>query len=139
GGETHSGSSFPIASPPSAAFTTGFAPHDDAWVAKLNAAGDGLLYSFLMAGDSPDIVWGITVSGSSAYVCGMTCSPAFPVTPGAFETPPPNGDFQGFVAKFTDNPVTGTGGPGTSTCGAFVSGKGSVKLARNHNASFNFA
>lgn len=59
----------------------------DAFVTKLNAAGDGLVYSTYLGGTGGDGGYGIAVdSQGSAYVTGVTVSPDFPVTPGAFQT-----------------------------------------------------
>jgi len=52
---------------------------DDAFVAKLNAAGSALVYSTYLGGYSSDSGMGITVDSSgNAYVTGMTGSKDFP-------------------------------------------------------------
>lgn len=57
---------------------------DDAFVAKLNAAGNGLAYSTYLGGNGGDVGSGIAVDSSdSAYVTGWTWSSNFPATPGA--------------------------------------------------------
>ncbi len=60
----------------------------DAFVTKLNAAGNGLVYSTYVGGSNSEIVYnGIAVDGSgNAYVAGYTWSTDFPVTPGAYDT-----------------------------------------------------
>jgi hypothetical protein len=77
------------------AFDTSFSG-SDAFVAKLNPAGSALEYStYINAAHGR----GITVdAGGSAYVTGETSSPAFPATPGAFDTTHNNGQ-DVFVAK----------------------------------------
>jgi hypothetical protein len=59
---------------------------DDAFVAKVNAAGSALLYSTYLGGSQADIGNGITFDSSgNAYVTGSTGSPNFPTTPGVYE------------------------------------------------------
>ncbi len=60
----------------------------DVFVAKLNADGNGLLYSTYLGGTENDITYGgIAVAGAgSVYVAGYTMSPDFPTTAGAFDT-----------------------------------------------------
>lgn len=71
----------------------------DAFVAKLNPAGTGLVYSTFLGGASRDDGMGITVDGSgNAYVTGETHSSDFPTTTGAFQTSRGTGG-EGFVAK----------------------------------------
>jgi len=69
------------------AFQTTFGGGEiDAFVAKLNAGGS-ILYSSYLGGRGQDHGSGIAVDASgNAYVTGITASPDFPVTPGAFET-----------------------------------------------------
>ncbi len=72
---------------------------EDAFVAKLNAAGSGLLYSTYLGGDSYDEGHGIAIDASgNAYVTGLTYSSDFPATPGAFQTAF-GGGFDAFVSK----------------------------------------
>ncbi|MFQ5859801.1 MAG: SBBP repeat-containing protein, partial [Anaerolineae bacterium] len=69
-------------------FQTEHAGGTDAFVAKLNPAGDALVYSTFLGGRGSDQTWGIAVGGDgSAYVTGATGRPGddFPVTPGAFQ------------------------------------------------------
>ena len=73
-GETLS-ANFPTASPLQAA-NGGL---NDAFAAKLNAAGTALVYSTYLGGSSQDIGWGIAVdAGGSAYLTGYTVSTNFP-------------------------------------------------------------
>ena len=59
----------------------------DAFVAKLNPTGSGLIYSTYLGGDKYDDASGISVDADgSAYVSGQTDSINFPTTPGAFQT-----------------------------------------------------
>lgn len=83
----------------------------DAWVAKLSSNGSSLRYSTFLGGSGFDSGSGIAVDRrGAAYVPGITGSPEFPTTPGAFQTefhgvggplPPPlgPGDFDGYLTK----------------------------------------
>lgn len=79
------------------------------FVTKLNATGTGLVYSTYLGGSGLDDGAGIAVDGAgNAYVTGLTYSPDFPTTPGAFQThfPAPLGQSAAFATKL--NPM-GTG------------------------------
>ncbi|MFY9558656.1 MAG: SBBP repeat-containing protein [Terriglobales bacterium] len=87
----------------------------DAFVAKLNPTGSGLVYSTYLGGSGPDSGFGIAVDSSgNAYVTGDTESTTdFPTTSGVFQTAFGGSGFwagatfgDGFVAKL--NP-TGSG------------------------------
>ncbi len=60
----------------------------DAFVAKLNADGNGLLYSTYLGGTEDELTYGgIAVAGAgSVYVAGYTMSPDFPTTAGAYDS-----------------------------------------------------
>ena len=59
----------------------------DAFVSILNAAGTALTYSTFLGGRGHDMAKGVAVDGqNNIYVCGMTSSGDFPVTPGALQT-----------------------------------------------------
>ncbi len=71
----------------------------DAFVAKLNPAGSGLVYSTFLGGIDIDDGLGIAVDGAgNAYATGQTTSSNFPTTAGAFDTSS-NGGYDGFVTK----------------------------------------
>lgn len=58
----------------------------DAFVAKIDAAGTGILYSTYLGGSGDDQSNHIAVdTAGSAVIAGGTCSPAFPTTPGSVE------------------------------------------------------
>jgi hypothetical protein len=81
------------------AFDTTYNGSQDAFVAKLNAAGSALAYATYLGGGSDDYGYGIAVDSSgSAYVTGQTYSADFPATPGSFDTTF-NGNRDAFVAK----------------------------------------
>ncbi len=51
----------------------------DAFVTKLNSAGNGLIYSTYLGGSNGDYAWEIAIDGGgNAYVTGHTGSPDFP-------------------------------------------------------------
>ena len=72
-GATNS-TNFPLANPFQATIG-GFA---DAFVAKLNAAGTGFVYSTYLGGNSTDVGRAIAVRDGAAYVVGQTSSSNFP-------------------------------------------------------------
>ena len=84
-----------------AAFDTTHNGVIDAFTAKLDASGSGLLYSTFLGAGGEDFAYAIAVDASgSAYVTGETVdvSTDFPVTPGAYDTLH-NGAWDLFVTK----------------------------------------
>jgi predicted metal-dependent phosphoesterase TrpH len=89
--------SFPVTGGPDLTYNGGA---DDAFVAKVNAAGTALVYAGYIGGSIPDYGYGIAVdSAGNAYVAGSTWSSeaSFPVTGGPDLTYNSGGD--AFVAK----------------------------------------
>ncbi len=81
------------------AFDPTYNGDNDAFVAKLNAAGSALEYATFLGGSSNDYGYAIAVDGEGrAYVTGYTLSSDFPTTPGAFD-PTYSGNRDAFVAK----------------------------------------
>jgi sugar lactone lactonase YvrE len=79
---TTTSTNFPTANPIQATPGGGF----DAYVAKLNAAGSGLIYSTYLGGSGDDFGRGIAVDSSrNVYVTGQTSSANFPITSNAFQ------------------------------------------------------
>ena len=77
-------SDYPVTS---GAYTTGQIGDYDVCITKLNANGNGLVYSTFFGGDSSDSGNGIAVdSAGNAYVTGITASSDYPVTSGAYTT-----------------------------------------------------
>ncbi|HKS96611.1 MAG TPA: SBBP repeat-containing protein, partial [Terriglobia bacterium] len=71
---------------------------EDAFVAKLDAGGDALVYSTFLGGTGNDVGLGIAVDPAGrAYVAGYTCSADFPVVNAVQATS--NGDCDAFVSK----------------------------------------
>lgn len=85
----------------------------DAYVSKLSADGSSLSYSTYLGGSGFDSGSGIAVDFTgSAYVAGITGSPEFPTTPGAFQPTfhgvggalPPTagaGDYDAYLTKLS--------------------------------------
>jgi hypothetical protein len=70
----------------------------DAFVTKLNAAGNALVYSTYLGGSGVDTAYGIAVDSSgNAYVAGVTNSANFP-TANPLQ-PASGGDYDAFVTK----------------------------------------
>ena len=75
-------------------------PCPDAFVARLNATGSGLLYSSFLGGADADGGSAIAIDRrGAAYLTGYTRSVNFPTTPGAFQTA--CGDCSGYNAFTT--------------------------------------
>lgn len=72
---------------------------DEAFVLKLNAAGDALIYSTLLGGNKGDTGRAVVADAQgAAYITGLTDSANFPATPGAFQ-PQSAGGSDAFVTK----------------------------------------
>lgn len=72
----------------------------DAFVARLNARGNKLVYSDLLGGNDQDEGLAIAVDGArNAYVTGDTSSTNFPTTPGAVHSAYGGGIRDAFAAK----------------------------------------
>src|SRR6266446_6798952 len=93
---------FPVTTGPDLTYNGGT---DDAFVAKVNAAGTALVYAGYIGGSGREIATGVAVDSSgNAYVVGYTDSNgngagAFPVTVGPDLTHNGNGTDDAFVAK----------------------------------------
>ncbi|MED1951789.1 SBBP repeat-containing protein [Brevibacillus centrosporus] len=92
-GNTNSSETNPVPFPITpGAFQTTFGGALDAFVTKLNPAGNALVYSTYLGGDSIDFGAGIAVdTAGNAYIVGTTATPQvdftpFPLTPGAFQS-----------------------------------------------------
>ncbi|HTA75724.1 MAG TPA: SBBP repeat-containing protein [bacterium] len=78
----------------------------NAYVAKLNPAGNALVYSTYIGGSSNDMSYGIGLDLSgNAYIAGITNSINYPTTSGAFQTTLIHNTYNGFVTKLNS---TGT-------------------------------
>jgi len=103
-GYTNSGD-FPAT--PGAYDTTHNGGFHDGFVARLNAAGSGVVYSTFLGGSGTDWGQSIAVDASgAAYIAGWTRSSDFPTTPGAFAPDYQGGWSDAFIAKLD---AAGTG------------------------------
>ena len=76
---------------------------EDAFVAKLNASGTGLVYASYLGGGTEDQGFAIALDSSgNAYVTGQTTSSDFPVSAGAFRTTL-SGPYDAYVTKLSGN------------------------------------
>jgi len=74
--------------------------HRDAFVTKINAAGDGIIYSTFLGGDGGDGASGIAVDAAgNAYLTGGTDSAAFPGANGSSVQLPSGAVQAAFVTK----------------------------------------
>ena len=79
----------------------------DAFVAKLNAGGNALVYSSYLGGAASDFARGIAIDdGGEAYVAGVTRSSDFPTTPGAERRTYAGTSSDGFVTKLDRSGTT---------------------------------
>lgn len=73
--------------------------HDDAFVAKLSASGDVVIYSTFLGGGAGDAGTGIAVDGSGhAWMTGYTQSADFPTATEAFD-PTFNGSYDAYAVR----------------------------------------
>jgi Beta-propeller repeat len=92
----------------------------EAFVTKLNATGSAPVYSTFIGGTNWDSGGAIAVDAAgSAYLSGVTASPEFPTTPGAFDATFGGDPFDAFVTKLNAAGSalfysTFSGGAGTS-------------------------
>ncbi len=79
-------------------------PGSEVFVARLNANGNGLIYSTYLGGSLDDFAYAIDISSNgSAFITGLTLSDNFPTSAGAYQTNQPGRDV--FVSK-----INSTGG-----------------------------
>jgi hypothetical protein len=75
-------------------------PYSDVFIAKLNPAGSALVYATYLGGSYDDEGEGIAVEPiGNVYVTGLTASPDFPTTAGAFQRVMGGGYDDAFVTK----------------------------------------
>ncbi|WP_420266126.1 SBBP repeat-containing protein [Candidatus Magnetominusculus dajiuhuensis] len=91
------------------AYQTTLKGSNNAFITKLNATGNALVYSTLVGGSNTytgDSSYGIAIDSSgNAYITGTTASRDFPVTTGAFQTTLKSSSGNVFVTKLN---ATGT-------------------------------
>ena len=107
----------------------------DAVLSVLNSAGNNLIYSTYFGGAGDDIGGGIALSGTTAYICGLTSSITtgnnfFTTTPGVVQGSTTNnfggGNSDAFVAAFN---TTGSG-PTSLLLSTYVGGNHDSTVAR---------
>lgn len=82
------------------ALDTSLNGNTDAVLTKMNAAGNGLIYSTYLGGDSSDHIYGVAQDGNgNVYLTGETSSSNFPKTTGAYDESH-NGGTDVFITKF---------------------------------------
>ena len=102
----------------------------DAFVSKLNAVGDTLIYSTFIGDEASESANAIAVDDSGhAHVTGFTRSPNFPTTSGGYRRVINAGNFSAFVTRLNANGnalvySTFLGGNTTSPPGGFVRQEG---------------
>lgn len=112
----------------------------DAFVTKIDANGQFILYSTYIGGTGTDGSRGIAVDSTfNAYVAGFTNSTNFPTTSAAFQQSP-QGDFDAFVVKLLPNGLisysTLIGGLGVDTAfGVAVDSSGRAHVAGGTRSS----
>ncbi|MCS1351337.1 SBBP repeat-containing protein [Mechercharimyces sp. CAU 1602] len=85
------------------AFQTMLGGLNDAFVTKINAAGNDLIYSTYLGGSQDDNGVGIALDGATnAYVTGFTRSTNFPILPDSFQTVFGGGEIDAFVTKINE-------------------------------------
>jgi hypothetical protein len=128
---------FPTVTPFDGSISGGY----DAFVTKLNPAGNALVYSTYLGGDSSEVGRSIAVDGAgSAYVTGVTSSADFP-TATPFDGSFSGGSADAFVTKL--NPAGNTlaystylgGASGDGGYGIAVDGVGSAYVTGGTNSS----
>ena len=116
-GESES-SNFSVALP--GAFQSSNGGKYDAFVAKLNSSGTGLLYGSFIGGNDDDFGYGLAVDATGRiYISGDTKSNNFDVTPGAMQTSD-GGALDGFVAVFDPS----MSGAASRLYGTYIGGSG---------------
>jgi hypothetical protein len=82
------------------AFQGDFGGEEDAFVTKLDRSGSALVWSTYLGGEAADAAIGLDVDRhGNVVVTGVTGSPGFPTTPGAFQPAFAGGDTDAFVTK----------------------------------------
>jgi hypothetical protein len=104
---------FPLLNPVQASFRGTSCPNNaefgcgDAFVAKLNAAGSGLVFSTYLGGARDERVAAVAVDAAgNVYLAGSTPSADFPATANAFQRTI-RGDHDVYVAKFSPEGALG--------------------------------
>ena len=123
---------------------SGHAAGCDAYIAKLNPAGSGLIYSTYFGGDSCNSGWNIAIDkNQNAFVSGETSSTNFPTTVGAFDTTcgtdgQCNDTGLGRIADFFITKVdTKLTGPTSLIYSTYLGGSGEERVTYNGSIAVN--
>ncbi|MBW1828099.1 MAG: SBBP repeat-containing protein [Deltaproteobacteria bacterium] len=113
----------------------------DIFVTKLNAAGNGLVYSTYFGGTAGEGAWGIAVDGAdNACICGRTGSTDFPIKNAEINTK--QGGDDAYVTKFDATGVTVystyLGGAGYDLCMDIAVDTAGNAYATGHTYSDDF-
>jgi uncharacterized protein (TIGR03437 family) len=104
----------------------------NAFVAELNSAGNGLVYSTYLGGSGSDVGAGLALDGSgNAYVAGSTESTDFPITQGALQTT--NNSLAGGSAFLTELDPAGS----ALVYSTYLGGRGASKSGSQFGDSAN--
>ncbi len=116
----------------------------DAFVTKINAAGDAVLYSTVMGGAGDDAANAIAVNeAGEVFLTGFTRSLAFPITEGAFQTFYAGGSSDVIVAKLSADGTalmysTYVGGSFNDFANGIAIDSGGAAYVTGATASFNY-
>ena len=127
------------------AYDTTYNGSVDAFVTKLNAAGNALVFSTFLGGNGDDYGLGVALdSPGNVYLTGYTTggTPPFPTTPGAYDTTL-NGFTDAFVSKLAANGAfltysTFLGGNGDDTGAAITIDSSGSAYITGQSLSTNF-
>jgi len=128
--------------PTANALQSAYAGATDAFVSKLNPAGNGLVYSTFLGGSGDDQTNGIAVDiNGNAYVAGQTSSPNFPTANAAQSTPGGSDDAFAFSLNAGGNGLvysTYIGGSGSDIGRAVALDTGGNAYVTGYTISPNF-
>jgi hypothetical protein len=116
----------------------------DAFVSKLNAAGDSLVYSTFIGHEQSESAEAVAVDDNGhAYVAGYTRSLGFPTTPGGYQLSINTGNYSAFVTRLNADGnglvySTFLGGNIASTPGTMVPATPMSRAGRTQSISRSF-
>lgn len=120
---------------------SGHAAGCDGYVAKLNTAGSGLLYSTYFGGNNCNLGWSIAIDEQqNAFVTGETSSTNFPTTAGAFDnTCGTDGACNGMDDFFVTKIDTKLPGAGSLVYSTYLGGSGEERVTYNGSVAVDSA
>ena len=121
-GHTHS-SDFPTANPVQATKPNPDPDDQDGFVVRVRPDGSGVTFASYFGGSQFDYPFDVAVNAvNDAYIVGVTGSPNFPVTPGAFQTGYSGGSGLGLGDAFLVRFKLAGGGGATLDYSTFIGG-----------------